>query len=66
MAQSGAPMTAYVRISKEAIFERGVIPAPDLVVVARITGVLRRLGARGSLAGNGQLTPVTSTVTGTG
>lgn len=29
----GAPMTAYVRISKDAIHERGVIPSPDLVVV---------------------------------
>jgi len=30
----GAPMTAYTRISGEAILERGVIPDPDLVVVA--------------------------------
>lgn len=30
----GAPMAAYVRIAKDVIFERGVIPAPDLVVVA--------------------------------
>ena len=30
----GAPMTAYVRIAREAIFERGAIPSPHLVVVA--------------------------------
>jgi pyruvate ferredoxin oxidoreductase gamma subunit len=30
----GAPMAAFTRISREAILERGVIPAPDLVVVA--------------------------------
>lgn len=30
----GAPMAAFTRISTTAIFERGVIPAPDLVVVA--------------------------------
>ena len=30
----GAPMAAYTRISKETILERGVIPIPDMVVVA--------------------------------
>jgi pyruvate ferredoxin oxidoreductase gamma subunit len=30
----GAPMAAFIRISPEAILERGVIPAPDVVVVA--------------------------------
>ena len=30
----GAPVSAYVRIARAAIFERGVIPVPDLVVVA--------------------------------
>ena len=30
----GAPMTAYTRISLEPIYERGVIPSPDMVVVA--------------------------------
>lgn len=30
----GAPMAAFVRIAKGAIFERGVVPKPDLVVVA--------------------------------
>ncbi len=30
----GAPMTAYVRIAGAPIFERGVIAAPDLLVVA--------------------------------
>ncbi len=30
----GAPLSAYVRIARTPIFERGLIPAPDLVVVA--------------------------------
>jgi pyruvate ferredoxin oxidoreductase gamma subunit len=30
----GAPVTAYVRIARAAILERGLISAPDLVVVA--------------------------------
>ena len=30
----GAPMSAYTRVSREPIYERGVIPNPDLVVVA--------------------------------
>lgn len=30
----GAPMTAFVRIARGPIHERGVIPTPDLVVVA--------------------------------
>ncbi|MEN8189547.1 MAG: 2-oxoacid:acceptor oxidoreductase family protein [Thermodesulfobacteriota bacterium] len=30
----GAPMSAYVRASKEVIFERGIIHQPDLVIVA--------------------------------
>ena len=30
----GAPIFAYVRASKETINERGIITAPDLVIVA--------------------------------
>jgi len=41
----GAPMTAYTRIAKGPIVERGVIPAPDLVVVADDT-LLDDPGAR--------------------
>ena len=52
----GAPMFAYVRAAKTPIFERGVIGAPDLVVVADETlvpvpaaGVLKGAGERSVL-----------------
>ena len=37
----GAPMVAYVRAAKSPIQERGIIPAPDLVIVAdaSLTGI---------------------------
>jgi len=45
----GAPMFAYVRAAPEAILERGVISAPDLVVVADAS--LVAMPAAGVLAG---------------
>jgi pyruvate ferredoxin oxidoreductase gamma subunit len=49
----GAPLFAYVRAAKEAIFERGIIREPDLVIVADdslvpvpMAGVLQGAGPR--------------------
>ena len=47
----GAPIFAYLRASRGPIYERGVIRAPDLVVVADDT--LVGVGAAGVLAGVG-------------
>jgi len=53
----GAPIFAYVRADKVPIFERGVIPNPDLVLVADDTlmgippaGVMQGLDAHTVLA----------------
>ncbi len=45
----GAPMSAYVRASREPILERGVIRRPDLIIVADDT--LVPIAAAGVLAG---------------
>lgn len=45
----GAPIFAYVRASREVIYERGVIGTPDLIVVADET--LIQIPAAGVLAG---------------
>lgn len=45
----GAPMFAYVRVSHTTIYERGVVPVPDLVVVADAS--LMAIPAAGLLTG---------------
>lgn len=50
----GAPIFSYVRASREAIRERGIIGKPDLIVVADET--LLQIPAAGVLAGAGERT----------
>ncbi|NIP29808.1 MAG: hypothetical protein GTO02_05940, partial [Candidatus Dadabacteria bacterium] len=45
----GAPIFAYVRASKQPIYERGIIKRPDLVIVADET--LVPIPASGVLSG---------------
>jgi pyruvate ferredoxin oxidoreductase gamma subunit len=58
----GAPIFAYVRAARAPIHERGVIPRPDLIVIADETvipvpGVLQGLSAESALLINSAETP---------